>query len=59
MVKIIYKHWKSGEILELIGTMPEHLNNEQSDRFIIRTDYGKYEDILKHTVVRIESISGM
>lgn len=59
MVKIIYKHWKTEEVLEVIGEMLPHLNNEKSDRFIVRLAYGKYEDILKETVIRVESISRM
>lgn len=59
MVKIVYKHWKTGEVLEVIGEILPHLNNEKSDRFIVRLAYGKYEDILKETVIRVESISRM
>ena len=37
--------------------MPEQLNNGSSDRLIILKDDGNFEDVLKNTVVRIESIS--
>lgn len=57
MVKVIYKHWTKGHILEVEGVMPEQLNNGSSDRLIILKDDGNFEDVLKDTVVRIESIS--
>ena len=57
MVKVIYKHWTKGNILEVEGVMPEQLNNGSSDRLIILKDDGNFEDVLKSTVVRIESIS--
>ena len=59
MVKVIYKHWTKGHILEVIGVMPKELNNGSSDRLIVMKDDGSFEDVLKSTVVRIESISRM
>lgn len=54
MVKITYKHWTKGHELEIIGVMPTHLNNRISDRFIIKTLSGEFEDIIKDTVIRVE-----
>jgi hypothetical protein len=59
MVKVIYKHWTKGHILEVTGVMPKELNNGSSDRLIIMKDDGSFEDVLKSTVIRIESISRM
>ena len=39
--------------------MPKELNNGKSDRLIIMKADGNFEDVLKSTVVRIESISSM
>ena len=57
MVRVVFKHWKSGELLEVIGEMPPQYNNDVSDRFIVRTPDGHYEDIIKETVVRVEADS--
>lgn len=54
MVKITYTHWTKGHELEVIGTMPAYLNNSQSDRFVIETEKGIFEDIIKSTVLRVE-----
>lgn len=52
-VKVVYKHWKSGMHLEVIGTMPKELNHEKSDRFVIKKHDGHFEDVLKSTVIRV------
>jgi hypothetical protein len=57
MIKVIYKHWTKGHILEIVGTMPKELNNGSSERLVVKLQDGSYSDILKSTVVRIESIS--
>ncbi|MGB1843052.1 MAG: hypothetical protein ACPHIB_02740 [Thalassobaculaceae bacterium] len=54
MVTILYKHWTKGHQLEITGTMPLELNNPTSDRYVVRTPEGHFEDILKHTVISIE-----
>lgn len=56
MVKVIYKHWKTGEILEVIGTMPQELNNGSSDRVVVKIDDSTFEDVIKQTIVRVESL---
>ena len=55
MVKITYKHWTKDKVLEVIGTMPDHLNNETSERYVIQTSNG-LEDVIKKTVISIERI---
>ena len=35
MVKVTYKHWKTGKELEVIGTMPPQYNNGISDRILV------------------------
>lgn len=57
MKKIVYKHWKTGEILTDVGHMPKQYNNSQSDRYLLQTEDGKYVDIIKSTVVKIEDIT--
>ena len=52
-VKIIYKHWKSGKNLEVVGTLPRALNNQSSDRFVVLRADGILEDIIKSTVLQI------
>jgi len=37
--------------------MPPQYNNDISDRFVVKTTDGTYEDIIKKTVVRIEADS--
>ena len=52
----MYKHWKKDKQLEVVGTMPKNLNNSVSDRFIVITEDGRHEDVIKSTVIRIEEI---
>ena len=52
-VKIVYKHWKSGKNLEVVGTLPRALNNQSSDRFVVQRENGTLEDIIKSTVLQI------
>jgi hypothetical protein len=54
MLKVTYKHWKSGVRLEAIGTMPKGVNNGMSDRIVVLQPDGTYKDIIKTTIVRVE-----
>ena len=54
MLKVTYKHWKSGVRLEAIGTMPKGVNNGMSDRTVVLQADGTYKDIIKTTIVRVE-----
>jgi len=54
MVKVVYKHWKKEKTLEVVGTMPLELNNGSSDRLVVKTIDGKFEDVLKSTIIRVE-----
>ena len=56
MLKITYKHWTKDTVLEIIGTMPAPLNNNSNDRYVVQTPNGKYEDVIKETVISIENI---
>ena len=51
MVTVIYKHWKKEQILEVSGEVVH--NNPSSDRIVVKTNDGKYEDVLKNTIVEI------
>lgn len=57
MIKVTYKHWKSGKLLEVIGTMPEQYNNGISDRILVQKPDGSFEDVIKTTIVRVEEWS--
>lgn len=59
MVKITYKHWKKEKTLEVTGVLPKELNNGSSERLIVLKEDGSFEDVLKNTVITIESISRM
>ncbi len=54
MLKVTYKHWKSGVRLEAIGTMPKGVNNGMSDRIVVKQRDGTYKDIIKSTIIRVE-----
>ena len=50
MVKIIFKHWKTGKHIQEIGTI-EH-DRPDSDRLVLRrAGDGKLVDIIKETIV--------
>ena len=51
-VKVIFKHWKTGEYLQVVGELIH--DNPESDRIVIRKYDGSYEDIIKETVVTKE-----
>ena len=53
--RITFKHYKTGEKLTVVGTLPAELNNPQSDRYVVRSGM-TIEDVLKSTVISIEEI---
>ena len=55
-MKVTYKHWKSGAILEVVGEMPKPCNNGSSDRVVVLQPDGTYKDIIKTTIVRVEEV---
>jgi len=57
MWKITYKHWKTGKPLQIVGTLPEQYNNSASDRFVVLTNTGEFEDVIKTTILNIEKVS--
>lgn len=56
MVRVVYKHWKTGDVLEVVGDMPQELNNGSNDRLVILKEDGQFEDVIKETVIRVESL---
>jgi len=56
MVKVTYKHWKTGMVLEIKGTMPAHLNNPTSARIVVLTHDGIYEDVIRDTIIEIKTV---
>ena len=51
VVKVIYKHWQKDVQLEAIGKLIPV--NPQSERIVVMQDDGKFEDIIKDTIVEI------
>jgi hypothetical protein len=51
---ITFKHWKTEEVLTETGVIPQNLNNEASDRIILKTDSGEFIDIIKKTIIKME-----
>ena len=51
MHKIIFKHWQTGEPLEVIGNIDPQLNHTSSDRLVVTKPDGSFEDIIKTTVI--------
>jgi len=56
MVKVTYKHWKTDMVLEIEGTMPDHLNKNTSDRIVVLTEDGIYEDVIRSTIIEIKTV---
>jgi hypothetical protein len=56
MIEVIYKHWTKGHELRVVGSMPREMNNDSSDRFIVKKEDGTFEDVLKETVIRVRDI---
>jgi len=54
-VRIVFKHYKTGEELTVEGILPPELNNPQSDRYIIRSGF-VIVDVIKSTVISIEDL---
>ena len=51
--KITFKHYKTGEVLTVVGILPKELNHPQSDRYVVRSGM-TIVDIIKSTVISIE-----
>lgn len=54
MVKVTYKHWKTGVILEVVGIVPKNYNNGSSDRILVKRPDDTFEDVIKSTIVKVE-----
>jgi hypothetical protein len=55
MVKIIFKHWKTGKKLEESGKIVH--DHPDSDRLVLRrTSDGKFVDIIKTTIIQKEIV---
>lgn len=52
MVKILFKHWKTGQVLEVYGEIL--FDHPQSDRIVVRQEDGNLEDIIKETIISIQ-----
>jgi hypothetical protein len=53
MKKITFKHYKTGKVLTIVGTLPPELNNPQSERYVVRSGF-TLVDVIKSTVISIE-----
>lgn len=55
--KITFKHWKTGELLEIVCSDTGLPDNPGSERIVVYDVVNKqYEDIIKDTIVSIEDI---
>jgi len=54
-VHVVFKHWKTGEPLHVTGILATWVN-EQSDRIVVETEYGVYEDIIKDSIIKVEEL---
>ena len=54
MYRVTYRHWKTGMVLTVEGTMPEQFNNPTSDRIVVLTEDGIYEDVIRNTIIEIK-----
>jgi hypothetical protein len=54
--RITYKHYKTGEKLTAIGTIPAAINNGSSDRLVLKTSEGEFIDIIKSTILAMEDV---
>lgn len=54
MIKILYKHWKTGVVLEVTGTV--RFDNPQSDRIIVEQEDGTFEDIIRSTIISMKNL---
>ena len=54
-VRIVFKHYKTGEKLTVVGVLPAELNNPQSERYVVRSGM-QLVDVIKSTVLSIEDI---
>jgi hypothetical protein len=57
MHKIIFKHWQSGEQLEVTGNIDPQLNHPSSDRLVVTKADGSFEDIIKTTIIEQTELS--
>lgn len=57
MKEIKFRHWKTGEVLTAVGTMPHYSNkNPQSDRIVLKLKDGSFVDIIKDTIIEVNDI---
>lgn len=54
MVEIVYKHWKTGVVLEVRGVV--RFDNPQSDRVVIEQEDGTFEDIIRTTIISMKKL---
>ena len=53
MVVITYRHWKTGDLLEVKGDILPQTNNPNSDRIVVLKGDGTYEDVIKDTIIEM------
>lgn len=53
--RIVFEHYRTGEKLTVVGTLPKELNHPQSDRYLVRSGM-TIVDIIKSTVLSIEDV---
>ena len=53
-VRITFKHYQNGKLLEMQGVLPQEYNSNLSDLYVLKKYDGTLEDIRKRTVVELE-----
>lgn len=48
MIEIIFKHWKTEELISVTGTIVH--DNPASDRIVVLKSDGTYEDIIRESI---------
>jgi len=54
LVRVSYKHWKKDKVLEVTGEIIH--DNPVSDRIVVVQENGVHEDIIRDTIISIETI---
>ena len=56
MKKVKFKHYRTGEEIIVCGIIKENFNNDQSDYLFLEKDNGRFEAIIKTTILSIEDM---
>ena len=55
--KVVYSHWKdANNHLTIHGDLPDHLNNDSSDKIVVRRHDNYFMDIRKESIISVEQV---